>query len=84
MRWNTYKRFLKFVAVIVGGSIALLGAAVIFGDPQSATSASLQGVPIYDGVTDLISVFGQTGTGIGLVVAGIAIAIICYRAASRR
>ena len=83
MSWNSYRVFLKFIAIVVGGSITALGGVVLFGAPLSTNAQMLRGDPWYDAILDLISVFGQTWTGVGLAVFGLILTTVCYRAASR-
>ncbi len=83
MDWKTYRFFLKFLAIIMGGSLFALGVVVIIGDPLNPKATRLSGDPVYDAVSDLVSVFGNTGTGVGIAVFGLFIGVVCYRAAKR-
>ncbi|WP_084419625.1 hypothetical protein [Henriciella litoralis] len=83
MGWQSYTFFLKFIAIVVSATIIGLGLVVLFGDPLNAKADSLRGDAVYDGVVSLISVFGKTGTGIGICLTGLVIGVLCYRAAER-
>lgn len=84
MSWQRYRFFLKFLALVVGGSIIALGLAVVVGDPLNSKADRLAGDPFYDGIVDLISLVGQTWAGVIVTCAGIVITVVFYRSASRR
>lgn len=79
MNWRSHSFFLKFIACAVGGGIAVLGFGVLFGDVFHPYAVQLRGYAIYDGIADLVLLIGKWPTGIGLVLAGIVLWIVCYR-----
>ncbi|MGB3624518.1 MAG: hypothetical protein WA989_01735 [Henriciella sp.] len=74
--------FLKFVAVLVGGSIAVLGLGVLFGDVFNSSAVKMRGDPFYDGILDLVLLVGKWPAGLGLIGLGIGLGALFYRQAS--
>lgn len=83
MNWTSYEFFLKFLAVLMGGVFVFAGCLLLLADPFNDKARDLRGNPVYDGIVDLVSVFGKTGTSIGLIVVGVIIGWVLYRAARR-
>lgn len=83
MNWRTYRFFLKFLALMMGGSFVFAGAALFLADPFNEKAVRLRGDPFYDAIVDLVSIFGKTGTAVGLIIAGLIIGAVFYRAARR-
>ncbi|MEQ9314886.1 MAG: hypothetical protein RLN72_03480 [Henriciella sp.] len=70
--------FLKFIAIIIGGGIVVLGLGVLIGDVFNPKARQLSGDPFYDGIVDLVDMFGTGPTGFGLIVLGLSLGALCY------